>query len=281
MTKAPANDIAHSLQKCIEQGELELPVLPEVASQVLSLARDDNADAAALARLIQSDQALAGHIMRVANSSAYNTVSPMVTLQQAIARLGMQVVADMAIAASVGPKLFDAPGKERYIADLWRHSLAAASWAREIARVARSNVESTFLCGLLYQIGRPVVLQILLKIAHRDGIDLVTEQLETLISQYQKVVGVSIARQWKLPEPVVETINYIDDYYAAPSAKEQVMMVCAARLFADVLLLDEDIDAEDLCGKTVLSDLNLYVEDVQALLDKQDAINDSLEAFLS
>ena len=42
---------------------------------------------------------------------------------------------------------------------MWAHSAAAGAWAREIARQRRPNVEGAFLCGLLHDVGRPVMVQ--------------------------------------------------------------------------------------------------------------------------
>ena len=54
----------------LEQRTLDLPLLPVVAHQVLQLSGDPNADVNKLSALIQQDQALAGQILRIANSPA-------------------------------------------------------------------------------------------------------------------------------------------------------------------------------------------------------------------
>ena len=56
-------------------------------------------------------------------------------------------------------------GRERRIKTLWAHSAAAGAWAREIARLRRMNVESAFLIGLMHDIGRPVLLQLVSDLA--------------------------------------------------------------------------------------------------------------------
>ena len=48
-----------------------LPVLPQVAGQVVSLSNDPNAELGELSSLIHQDQALAGHLLRISNSVAY------------------------------------------------------------------------------------------------------------------------------------------------------------------------------------------------------------------
>ena len=72
----------------IETGAVEVPLLPKVASEVLTMVYDPNAEASKLAGLIHQDQALAAHVIRVANSPAYMPRNPVVSLQHAVAMLG-------------------------------------------------------------------------------------------------------------------------------------------------------------------------------------------------
>ena len=57
----------------IRKGAIELPLLPQVASRILAMVYDPNAEAAKLAALIHQDQALAAHVIRIANSGLYDT----------------------------------------------------------------------------------------------------------------------------------------------------------------------------------------------------------------
>ena len=63
-----AQDIEHKeqvqcdLQERIESDSLDLPLLPQVANQVMTLSQDPDADAAKLSSLIHQDQALAGRL---------------------------------------------------------------------------------------------------------------------------------------------------------------------------------------------------------------------------
>ena len=99
----------------LEQGNLDLPLLPQVASQVLTLTSDPNADASKLSSLIQQDQALATQILRIANSPAYMPRSPIVSLQQAIAWLGLSMLAGLAFSVSVQSGVFQIKGYEKEV----------------------------------------------------------------------------------------------------------------------------------------------------------------------
>lgn len=266
------------LQQQIEQGRIELPLLPQIASQVLQLANDDDSDAAQLAKLIQSDQALAGHVLRVANSAAYSPTIQLASLQQAVARLGMQNVTEIALAACLGPKQFPVSGYEKEVSELWQHALFAAAWSREIARTVRQNVEQSFLSGLLFQLGKPVVLQAVIQLAQQNSdLKLERSQLQVLIDAYQAAAGLLLVQQWDLPAVVADTIRYIDAT-SIPSSAAVVEVVRVGRLFADAQQQD-NLQVENITQEPCVVSLNLYPEDIHALLDKQQTIAESVKVL--
>jgi HD-like signal output (HDOD) protein len=279
MEQTAIDTLSEKLTARIAEKTLTLPMLPQVTTQVLSLVNDVDSDAAALAQLIQSDQALAGHVMRIANSAAYSPTAKMTSLQQATARLGMQNIADIAMAATMGPKLYSVPGFEVMVKSIWETSLATGVWAREIARQGRRNVESAFLCGLLFQIGKPVVLQTVLEIARDIDVAATPEGVDVLIDQFQVEVGSTLAEHWQLPAAVGYTIRGADGRGPCVGASDVIETVRAARVFAAVTASDRNYDAAELCVNPFVMDINLYSDDVQQLLSKKDAIHETIEAL--
>ncbi|WP_019528946.1 HDOD domain-containing protein [Dasania marina] len=279
MQQAVYDSLSQQLEKKILAQSLSLPMLPQVTINVLNLVNDVDSDAAALSRLIQSDQALAGHVMRIANSAAYSPAAKMTSLQQAIARLGMQNIAEIAMAATLGPKLFVAPGFEQLIKDLWVASLSVAVWAKEIARKARKNVESTFLSGLLFQIGRPTVLQSALECAQELKLELDVDTAQRLIDRYQQQVGLLLAERWQLPAAVAETMANIDSSEAQSRSQDVIDAIRAARVFTQAVIVDGDCDVQALASHTHVVAMNLYASDVAQLLEKLDDINETIEAL--
>ena len=124
--------IVEDIHLQMEHGNLEVPMLPEVAHRVMMLVEDPDSDIAQLSNLIQSDPALAANVMRISNSAAYSPTASIISLQQAITRLGMKEVGQIALCASVNADLFKAPEFESRIADIMQLSLVSALWAREI-----------------------------------------------------------------------------------------------------------------------------------------------------
>lgn len=260
----------------LDRGDVTVPVLPAVAGAALSLLNDPGADSATIAATIRTDQSLAGHVMKFANSPLARSGAPIVSLQQAMARLGMRRIAEVALAACVGPKLFKAPAYARLVDRTWNESLATALWAGEIARGLRHNVEVSFLCGLLHQIGRPVVLQALQESLEAPGVAPAGTDPDALLEAHGAAAGLVVARSWNLPDAVAETIAHIADFRAAPRAPERVALVAAARAFALLTLADGEPDAAALAALPEMAEINLYLADIEVLLAQLDALRRTL-----
>ena len=267
------------LNKHIASGNLDLPMLPKVTGAVIALTQDENSDMSALAELVQKDQSLASRVMKIANSPAYCGVNPLNSLQQAISRLGMKTIAEVALAASVGAKVFNVKGYENEVTYMWQHSLASSAWAKEIARIKRRNVESAFMCGLLHQIGKPVALQTIVDIIKENSIKLSLEEIQELIEEFYITIGVTIGKDWELPNSVIECIEFHKEYDSAPQAIQEAMICSAANQLATLLLASETINLESLMESEVMEKLNLYEDDLQKLLDKSDTIQQLVEAM--
>lgn len=263
----------------LDAGTITIPVLPAVACAVLALLDDPRADDVAIASAIRNDPALAGHVMRVANSPLLRAGAVIVSLQQAIARLGIRRVGEIAFAACLGPRLFTAPAYTRLIDVLWSRSLATALWAREIARHLRSNVEVAFLCGLLARIGHPVVLQTLQELL-ADGVVAPDEQaVSSLLQRHGVVAGELLAGAWHLPEPVARAIAHVDDFTQVQSSTTLVALVAlvaVADAFPAEALSDVTAVAARLAEHPAIATINLYRADIEELLSQSATVLQTL-----
>lgn len=197
--------LAELLQRRIDDQQLKLPLLPRVVTEVLRLTAAEGADVRQLAELIERDQSLAGHVLRTAQAAAFGGAE-VTSLRAALQRLGMRNVATIAIAAAMGPKLFVAPGCEVLVRQLWRQSLGAALWSREIAALQRLDAEQAFLCGLLHRVGEPVILHEVMEASLRLDFTPDEALLQRLLLRFGARVGVELAGHWQLPDAVIEVI---------------------------------------------------------------------------
>ena len=96
----------------LQQSELALPRLSETVQRVCASASDEGVDARSFAELVRRDAALAGEVLRVANSPLFAARSPIGSLQQAVSRLGMRQVRDIAVIVSMRARVFRVRGFE-------------------------------------------------------------------------------------------------------------------------------------------------------------------------
>ncbi len=269
------------IEQLIEKNAIDIPMLPEVANKALLLAQNPDSDASEMAKLIQSDQSLAGHMMRIANSVAYTPLGNLVSLQQAIARLGMGVISEIALSTSIGAKFFDTPGFENYVSKIWHHALGSALWAKEIARHCRSNVEVAFLAGLLHSMGRPAILQVILDLSKKQQIPLSKEDVIQLEYKYCQQVTTMVINAWKMPTLVVEAVSFYDDYSNTPSAGNQAALVNAGVQFSTHLLSPDEMDKDNLFSLPVMTNLNLYQDELEKILGQTETIKARLNGLSS
>jgi HD-like signal output (HDOD) protein len=261
-----------ALVERIDKGRIDLPVLPQVAGRVMALANDPSADAARLSALIHQDQALAAHVLRIANSPAYMPRTPIASLQHAVAMLGVNQLSEIAVTVSLKSGAVKIPGHEADIRQLWRHALASGAYAKEIARMRRYNVESAYLCGLLHAVGKPVVLKTVMTIAAEMHISLESSAINSFIDGYHSRVGSLIAAEWALPPQVAEAITYYWSYEQAPVHRQEAMMTCLADRLATHVLVPDSFDDSTLRDHSVFADLNLYPNDIDALISLKEKV---------
>lgn len=267
------------LARRLSREDLALPMLPGIAMQALELVNDPDADAAALANVIQSDQALTSHVLRVANSAAFTGYRNTTSLRQAITRLGLRTITDIVIAASLGPKLYAAPGQADWASHLWRFTLATGCWAKEIARLAHADGEEIFLCGLLHAVGKPIVLRELgaLPPAERDALD--DDTVDRLLDAFHRQVGARLAREWHLPEAVELTITWLEEPEDAPASQGDIRMVRCARELATWQMSDSPPPASQLATHPDFSVLGLGKVHAEALLERWMSVDAQLQAL--
>lgn len=257
----------------VSRGELELPMLPEVAARVLGVAVSADTDAAALARLISGDPSLAAHVMRVASSAAYAPRAPIESLQHAISWLGIAEVSDIAFTVAVQGKLLNVPGQKARVQRLWRNSVATAVWSRLVAEASGRPTEAAYLNGLLHEIGKPVCLQTIAELARRAATPLIESEYDQLLAEFHVEVGAHLATAWKLPEGVAWVIRGWHDWSNAEEGRDCCAVACLAHHLASGMLENYGtLVADSLAADPVTGYLGLGLAEVLQLCAQADHV---------
>ena len=178
-----------------------LPSLPDTAVRIQLAIEDDLSDADAVARLVQTDPAIATKLVKTANSALYGGRSPVATLTAAVVRLGMQTTRNLVLTFAL-KEVFRTRNKllRQRMRDLWDHSAYIAATCFVLAReVEGVNPEEALLVGLVHDIGAIAVINYAARDPQRTA-DL--EGLEQTISCMRGELGALILRRWKFAPTV-------------------------------------------------------------------------------
>jgi HD-like signal output (HDOD) protein len=252
-------------------GPQTIAPLPRVCAQLAELTAQTEIDGSQLARLIQSDPALAGEIMRVANSPALRPRAAIVSLQQAVSWLGVAEVRNIAMAVMLRGEVFKAPGHEPESEELWREAWLAALWAKEIARERRKHVESAFLAALMHRTGAALALKILSRFELENRVGLGAPTFGDLIVEFEPAFGRLLMSSWLLPKDVQDAASDWRNYRESKHG-DLAGTVHAAHLLAAHTMHPELLDEALVMESPVFEQLGVFPDDRRHMLAKRDHV---------
>ncbi len=132
---------------------LRLPPFPQVALRILQLANNENVQLHQLSELISSDPAFASEVLTIANSLLYAPRFPASSVLQAIAVLGANNLQGLCLTVGVRGYMGKALNQPAMKA-IWRHNLATALIADELASVGFMDRDIAYTSGVMHDIGR-------------------------------------------------------------------------------------------------------------------------------
>lgn len=197
------NSIGGDLLKKLPENVERLPVLPQIAHRIMTLVQDPDSSAVDLAETIGQDQVITLKMLQLANSAYYSGLSEITDLAAACARLGMKTVAS-SVQAIVASQLYTnkSPQHQAVMQDLWRHALATAYCASDIATMlAEPHSDVFFVAGLVHDIGKLLIFDIVSnnRVSSTRALLDSPELLQEVMDGYHSLVGLHIIQHWGLP----------------------------------------------------------------------------------
>jgi putative nucleotidyltransferase with HDIG domain len=184
---------------------IELPVFHMVALELQHHLEKPDFSMKKTIRLVNEDQSLAGHILKMANSAAYVGRVPIETIKDAVIRLGSQRVCNIAMTVSQSG-LHSSKNKvvHALMQSLWEHSYSCAVGCQWLAQNAgyRQHAEQAYMAGLLHDIGKLFLLKAMerLNIMGVAQADLERNLLMEVFAAHHVEQGRRLMKQWNMPE---------------------------------------------------------------------------------
>lgn len=137
----------------------ELPPMPQVVIKTKELIADPNSDAKKIAEVIETDQAIATKVLKVANSSYFGMSGKISSISHASVVLGHKILGEIVtLAGTEGILDGKLKGYGYDSKELWKHSLAVAFGSKIITNSKNSTLaEEAQMAGLIHDVGKIIL----------------------------------------------------------------------------------------------------------------------------
>jgi len=203
------------LKSKIIQDIKDLPPMPQVVIRIQHLISNLNSDTKQLAKVIESDQAIAAKVLKITNSTFYGMSGKISSIHQASLLLGYRTVGEIVTMAGAADLLAGKmPGYGYDSQDLWKHSLSVAFAAKLIVEMKNKDlIYEAHTAGLIHDVGKIILDRHVLERKAEIG-DYMTREEKTFLDAERCFFGFDhaeiaseICRAWKIPETITLAIG--------------------------------------------------------------------------
>ena len=229
MTNTLAKQVKQEIITALENDELVLPTLPEVALQIREVAEDVTSSIGDLTAIISRDAALSARMVKVANSPLIRATVPVSDLNTAVSRLGIDLTSNLAMGLAM-EQMFQATNDiiDKKMRACWSKSIEIAASSQVLAKhFTDLQSDMALLAGLTHQIG---MLPILAFAEQNDSLIQDGMALGKVIHVLHPSLGSYILKKWDFPEKLVQVPKNYLKFERSPSSVDYADVVQVATL---------------------------------------------------
>lgn len=158
-------NLIEEVSEALKGDLVSLPALPDINTKLKELSQNE-IDVDKITELLKKDMLIATSLISLSNSAIFRGVGKNKTLEEAISRLGIdqtfhhvEMLCQRALYSDVSKKYAN------YTENLWKHAQSCAYAAQFVCEKLKITlVEDPFTLGLVHDIGRLILLQIIGKL---------------------------------------------------------------------------------------------------------------------
>ena len=224
------SEVTARLGRLFSSSAYRPPMLPTVALKVMELSRRPDIDFNSVLAVLEGDAMLAGRVLAIAQSAVYSGRSPVVSLRQALVRLGIRTLRNVVLEAALNARIFRVPGFEATTERLRLHSSYTAHVAALVAKDAGVDAETAFVCGLLHDVGMAAALMAVADDLKNRAFP--AEHLAVVLDTVHAQGSGLLAGVWKLPPEVKAVVSRHHELRAGGEANRMVAALIVAEQIA-------------------------------------------------
>jgi putative nucleotidyltransferase with HDIG domain len=176
--------------------------------------------------IVEYDGALTANLLRWANSAWSGAQKPIVSVREAVVRLGWETLLKVAVGHCVAaPMRKQLPEYALAEEELWDHGMVSALTVECLqAKHGLVTIPIAFTAALLHDIGKLLLAQYLSEAKLGKIYHIIKNEKLTYFEAEQRVLGTNhaqvggdIARFWKFPETLVSAIEHHHETFRGPN----------------------------------------------------------------
>lgn len=253
----------------------DLPTLPSIYMRLNRLLQSEGANVNHVAKIIESDPAIAAKVLRLVNSSFFGFSRKVTQISHAVVLLGFDTVRNAVLSISVFESFGDESKTHLDRREFWKHSIATGMIAKLVAKDLGMRIdEDAFSGGIIHDLGKlvldeffPEQFSMILQVAHEQQCPIL-EAERMVIGTDHAEIGEYLMERWSLPHLLIESTALHHTPSVLRSNPQIVSLVHIGDVLARRFALGDAGDAYlpriDPCA---LDELNLSVSAFGALTD--------------
>ena len=274
------NALLTILVEKISNDTLVLPTLPEIAVKVREAADNPEINLMEMSDVIAHDPALSARMIKVANSAFLGRSVKVSTLNQAVTRIGLRQIKNIATAMAM-EQLFVSKNKvvKEYLSKSWQKTVDVAAAAITLLALylkdnkhSSLNVDTITLASLIYNIG---ILPILTEAERHQDVFANPQFLAQAIQKLGGKIGGQIMRAWDFTDDFIDVAESWANPKYNPEHTCYVDFIRMAAISQGILKVAEPNNAlQAYVEKGVLSSVDVFESD-----DYNEMLNDIKAMF--
>ncbi|MCB1051063.1 MAG: HDOD domain-containing protein [Acidobacteria bacterium] len=242
----PKNRVTDYLRE--HMNELQLPVLPILASKVRAVKNDPKGSLNEVVNLVKTDQIIASKILSLANSARFGGLVEISDLKMAITRLGLTVT-EILVTALENKRIYSSDNHDLkpFLEEFWKHALGVALTSQILAQTAKvPGEEEIFTAGLLHDFGYILFLQGMTKMK-TPKVDMKALTMKAFLEVARPdhaEIGCIYLEKSGLPARLLTIIKHHEEVPPEESENRPLHVVCLANLLCRKVGLAPEPDPE-------------------------------------
>ncbi len=262
------NALLTILVEKIQSDSLVLPTLPEIAMKIREAADDPDVNLHMMADVIAQDPALSARLVKVANSAFMGRSVKVESLNQAVTRIGLRQIKNIATAIAM-EQLFVSKNDivREYMAKSWEKTVNVACTAIAVMQQWKKghkhsslSIDTLTLAALVHSIG---VLPILTEAERHEEVFANPSFLEAAIKRMAGKLGGAIMRSWEFTGEFIEVAEKWNDLKYKTENPSYIDFVRVGGIYNDILCkgLPDEEKYQFALDKGILDDLDYLKSD--------------------